>query len=118
MVTDNLTKYIKTLERKCYENEQCLRRQCLEVSDIPGNIADNALDETVLDLFWKCYVPVDPSNVEDCHQLKSTNNAPRKVITKLSKQKDVYWVLKAKPSYKSVDLNGTGMPPGTAIFVN
>ena len=51
MVTDNLTKYIKTLERKCYENEQCLRRQCLEVSDIPGNIADNALDETVLDLF-------------------------------------------------------------------
>ena len=51
MVTDNLTKYIKTLERKCYENEQCSRRQCLEVSDIPGNIADNALDETVLDLF-------------------------------------------------------------------
>ena len=49
-VTDNLIKYIKTLEQKSYENEQCSRRECLEVSDIPGNIA-NALDETILDLF-------------------------------------------------------------------
>ena len=45
-VTDNLTKYIKTLERKCYENEQYSRRRCLEISGIPGSIDDNALEES------------------------------------------------------------------------
>ena len=59
-VTDNLTKYIKTLERKCYENEQYSRRECLEISGIPGSIADNALEETVLNLFSKCKAPDDP----------------------------------------------------------
>ena len=106
-VTDNLTKYIKTSERKCYENEQYTRRECLEISGILGNIDDNALEETVLGLLSKYYTLVDPSNVEDCHRLKSTNNAPQKVIIKLSKRKDVYRMLKAKPSLKNVDLNGT-----------
>ena len=117
-VTDNLTKYIKTSERKCYENEQYTRRECLEISGILGNIDDNALEETVLGLLSKYHALVDPSNVEDCHRLKSTNNAPQKVIIKLSKQKDMYRVLKAKPSLKNVNLNGTGTPPGTPIFVN
>ena len=45
-----------------------------------GSIADNALEETVLNLFAKCKAPVDPSNVEDCHRLKSTNNTPRKLL--------------------------------------
>lgn len=31
-VTDNLTKYKKTLERKCNENEQYSRRKSLEIS--------------------------------------------------------------------------------------
>ena len=103
-VTDNLTIYIKTLEQKCYENEQYSRRECLEISGISGSIADNALEETVLDFFSKCKAPVDPSNVEDGHRLKSTNNAPQKVIMKLSKRKDVYRVLKAEPSLKNVEL--------------
>ena len=46
-VTDNLTKYIKTLEQKCYKIEQHSRRECLEISGIPGSIDDNALKETV-----------------------------------------------------------------------
>ena len=83
-----------------------------------GSVADNALEETVLNLFAKCEAPVDPSNVEDCHRLKSTNNTPQKVIVKLSKRKDVYRVLKAKSSLKNADLNETGIPPGTPIFVN
>ena len=117
-VADNLTKYIKTLERKCYENQQYSRREYLKISDIRGSIADNALKETVLDLFSKCNAPVNPSNVEDCHRLKSTNNATQKVIMKLAKRKDLYRVLKAKSSLKNVDLNVTGIPPGTPIFVN
>ena len=105
------------MERKCYENEQYLRRECLEISGIPDSISENALEETLLNLFSQCKAPVDPSNVEDCHLLKSTNNAPQKVIVKLWKQKDGYRVLRAKSSLKNVDLNGTWIPPSTLIFV-
>ena len=107
-ITDNLTKYIKSLERKCHENEQYLRRECLEMSGIPGSLNENALEETVLNLISIINVPVDLSNVEDCHRLKSTNNAPYKVIVKLSKRKDVYRVLKANSRLKNVELNGNG----------
>ena len=88
-VTDNLTKYMKTLERKCHENKQYSRRECLEMSGIPNSIEDSAFENTVLKLFRKVNVLIDQSNVEDCHCLKSSNNVPQKVIIKLSKSKDV-----------------------------
>ena len=96
-ITDNLTKHIETLERNCYENEQYSKWECLKISDIPGSIADISMEKTGLE------------TVEDYHRLK--------VIMKLSKRKDVYQVVKAKPNLKSVDLNGTGIPPGIPIFV-
>ena len=89
-----------------------------DIRGIPGSIAENSLEETVLNLFSKCKAPVDLSNVEDCYRLKSTNKAPQKVIVKLLKRKDVYRVLKTKPSLKNVDVNETGLPPGTHKFVN
>ena len=86
MVTDNLSKYIKTLKQKCYKNEQYSRRECLEISGIPGSINGNALEEPLINLFSKLNAPVNPSKVENCYCLKSTNNTPQKVIAKLSKQ--------------------------------
>ena len=77
-VTDHLTKYIKTLERKYHENEQYSRRECLEISGIPSSIEDSALEDTVLKVFRKVNVLIDPSNVEDGHRLKSDSNAPQK----------------------------------------
>ena len=117
-VADNLTKYIKTLECKCHENQQYSRKECLEISGIPSSNEDSALQDPVLKLFSKVDVLIDPSNVEDCHRLKSSNNAPQKFIIKLSKRKDVYHVLKAKSSFKNADVTKNGIPPNTAIFVN
>ena len=65
-ITDNFTKYIKTLERKCPKNEQYSRREYLEISGITSSIKD--------------------SDADDCHRLKSRNNAPQKAIIKLSKR--------------------------------
>ena len=66
----------------------------------------------------KFNAPVNSSNVEDCHCLKLTNNAPQKVFVKLPERKGVYPVLKAKPSLKNADLTGTLLPPDIPIFVN
>ena len=72
----------------------------------------------VLNLFSKFNVRFDPSNVEECHHLKLTNNVPQKVFVELSKRKDVDLVLKAKPSPKNFDVNETGLPPARPTFVN
>ena len=117
-VTDHLTKYIKTLERKYHENEQYSRRECLEISGIPTSIEDSALEDTVLKLFRKVNVLIDPSNVEDCHRLKSSNSAPQKVIIKLSKRKDVYRILKAKSNFTNANVTENGIPSDIPIFVN
>ena len=87
IVTDNLTKYIKTLESKCHENEQYLRGECLEISSIPSSTEDSALEDTNLRLFRNVNVLINPSNHEDCRRLKSRNNVTQKVIIKLSKEK-------------------------------
>ena len=42
---------------------------------------------TVLGIFQKLDVMVDPSNIEDCHWIKS-DKGPKKIILKLSRRKD------------------------------
>ena len=74
--------------------------------------------KTVLKLFSKVKVLTDPPKVEDCQCLEPNNNAPQKVIIKFSKQKDVYCVLKAKSSFKNVNVTKNGIPPNTPIFVH
>ena len=86
-VTDNLIKYIKTVERKCHKNEQYSKRECLEISCIPNSIEDTALKYTAMKLFRKVNVLIDPLNVGDCYHLKSNNNGPQKVINKLFNEK-------------------------------
>lgn len=46
------------------------------------------------------------------------NNTTQKVVVKQSKRKDVYWVLKAKLSFKYADHTGTGICPDTPMFFN
>lgn len=67
---------MRSLKRKCYENEQYLKRECLEKSDVPGSFNDNRLEQTLLKRFSKVSAPVEASNVQYFHQLKTTNNAP------------------------------------------
>ena len=44
------------------------------------------MEETVLGIFEKLDVMVDPSSVEDCHWINSSKGA-KKVIVKLSRRK-------------------------------
>ena len=116
-ITVNLTKYIKTLECKCYENTQYSRRECLEISNIHGSIKDSASEDTFLTLFRKVNVSIDLSNIEDCHRLKSSNSITKKVIIKLLKRKVVYSIFRAKSSFEKTGVpeNGSSYTP---IFMN
>ena len=86
-VTEAMKNHIIVLECKCWSNEQYSRRECLEISGIPSHTEAGKLEETLLKVFEKLDVDVDPKNVEDCHWLK-TRNSSKKVIIKSSKRKD------------------------------
>ena len=115
-VTTKQRKQIITLERQCWSNEQYSRRECLEISGVPGNTSDENLEKTVLDVFQKIEVDVQPENVEACHWLKSNSPGGKKVIIKFSRRKDADKIRKQKKKLKSADLNSIGIT--NPIFIN
>ena len=78
---------IVLLEDKCWGNEQYFRLECLEISGITFDAEAGELKETALKTFGKL-LDVDPTNMEDCHWLKTINSS-KKVIIKLSKRKEI-----------------------------
>ena len=83
------------------ENEQYSRRECIKISGIPQSIEQLNLEKTVLHVFDKIDVPVDPRNIEACHRLKSDDNGwSNKVIVKFNKRKDMVRLMNKKSPWK------------------
>ena len=118
-VNNKLVDQVTRLERKCWENEQYSRRECIEISGIPQSIEQIDLERTVLNVFDKIDAPVDPQNIEACHRLKSDDNGrSNKVIVKFSKGKDMARLMNKKKSLKNSNRDGTGVLPSTSFFLN
>ena len=77
------------------------------------------MERTLLNVFDKIDAPVNPQNSEACHRLKSDDNGrSNKAIVKFSKHKDMVRVMNKKNSLKNGNLDGTGLPPSTSLFIN
>ena len=61
-----LRERVTNLERQCWSNSQYSRCECLELTGISETSDNNTLENTILKIFKKLEVNVDPSNVEDC----------------------------------------------------
>ena len=103
-----LRERVTSLERQCWSNSQYSRRECLELTGIPETSDNNTLESTVLKIFEKLEVNVDPSNVEDCHWI-SSKNSPKRVIVKVSKRKDAPKIRSSKRELKDMDLTSIGI---------
>ena len=86
-VNVNLVESLVVTEQKCWTNEQCSRRECLEVPGIPESVSDNALEDKIEGVLRGIDVEVDTKNIESRHRLKGKGSKGR-VILKLSKTKD------------------------------
>ena len=87
-VNNKLVDQVARLERKCWENEQYSRRECIEISVIPQSIEQFDLEKTALHVFDKIDATVDLQNIELCRRLKSDDDGrSSKVIKKFSKRK-------------------------------
>ena len=114
-VTSIQKQQIIALEKQCWCNEHYSRRECLEISGIPSNTRDDKLEETVLEVFQKIDVTIEPENVEACHWLKSDRGG-KKAIIKFSKRKDADKVRQAKKKLKTTNLSAMGI--SQPVFVN
>ena len=56
-----------TLERQCWVNAQYLRRECLDIVDIPCEVSGEILEEPV-NIFDKKACSISPDHIESCHR--------------------------------------------------
>ena len=106
-VNSKLHEQVVALERQCWVNSQYSRRECSEITGIPDSISNDDLEETTIKIFDKLDVATDPSNIEDCHWLKS--NGPKKVIIKSARRKDANLIRKNKNKLKEMNLCSIGV---------
>ena len=71
----NLSKecWVMNMERQSWSNSQYSRWECLEVTGNPDSTESKDPQQTLLKVFEKMEVMVDPANVEDCHRIKTSN---------------------------------------------
>ena len=111
-VTEIMRKRISMIQRKSWRNEQYSRGEFR----LPESTEDSQLERTILKIFEKMNVEVDPKNIEDCHQLKSTGSSKRAIV-KLSKRKDTDKIREVKKKVK-IKLKFESMGINNPIFIN
>ena len=110
-----LREKVTHLERQCWSNCQYSRCEHLELTGIPETSDNNTLESTVLKIFQKLEVNVDPSNVEDYHWI-SSKNGPKRVIVKVSKRKDASKTRSSKRKLKDMYLTSVGI--NSPVYIN
>ena len=113
-VNSVLRERVTSLERQCWSNSQYSRRECLELTGIPETSDNNALKSTVLKIFERMEVKVDP-NVEGYHWINS-KNVPKRVVVKVSKRKDATKIRSFKRKLKDIDQTSIGI--NNTIHIN
>ena len=115
LVNTKLKEKVGSLEQQTWNNSQYSRRECLELSGIPETIENKNLEGTVLGIFEKLDVMVDPGNVEDCHWIKFSKGA-KKIIVKLSRRKDANKIRLLKKGLKGMNFSSLGI--NSVVYIN
>ena len=88
------------LELKCHANKQYSRRECLEISNILPDIADQDTENKLLEILDAIDFPVGSSLVDDCYRI------------------DARQVLLNKKKIQELKLESINLRAGLNIYVN
>ena len=105
---------MNNVERQCWANAHCSRRECLNIIGISSSFNINDLEHRVCRVFNRIGVDVKPDDIEACHRLYNV----KKTIVKFSKQKLCQQVLQVKKDLKNIDISKFDFAKGTVIFFN
>ena len=84
--------YIIDIEKQSQALEQYTHRNSLEISGIPNNISDEALEMKCIEILEAVDISVDNFKTEACHRLPTNwrnKNKPKTVIVKFTNHKFV-----------------------------
>ena len=117
----NLEKKMDQLEVASESTNQYGRRNNIEISGIPNNVEDEALEGKVIEIFGKINIKIQKKDVEACHRLPPPKNKPRgnkKVIVRFVNRKNVENALRAKKKLSELDMNSLGFNENSALYFN
>ena len=114
--------YIIDIEKQSHALEQYVHHNNLEISGIPNNISDEALEAKCIEILEAVNISVNNSEIEACHWL-STNqrnkNKPKTVIMKFTNCKFVDVCSKNNhEKLKSCNKIELGFAKNTELFFN
>ena len=110
----DIDKRISDIEKELYRQQQYSRRDCIEITGIPENIADgNALEAKSIEILKSIDVPLRHKDISACHRLPKG-----KVIIKFINRKDAVECLKVRKKMKTTDKKIFGFDASNAIYIN
>lgn len=102
-------------------NNQYGRRNNVEISGIPNNVADSELEKKVIDIYKKLDVEIVENDIEACHRLpppRNNQNATKKVIVRFVNRKKCEKALKNKKKLDSVEMESLNFSEETKLSVS
>ena len=111
------------IEKQSQALEQYTRRNNLEISGIPNNISDEALETKCIEILEAVDISVDNSEIEACHRLptnRRNKNKPKTVIVKFTNRKFVEAACSEnnRERLKSCNKIELGFAENTELFFN
>ena len=105
------------VERRIALQEQYSRRECIDIVNIPENVADADLENTVVQIFSSAGVKVNKRDFHAIHRKKVRTT----VIAKLVNRRDAIDILRAKGfvrNFSSDTKKHLKLPTDTKIYIN
>ena len=115
--------HIIDIEKQSQALEQCTRRNKLEISGVPNNISDEALQTKCIGILEVVNISVDNSEVEACHRLpmnRRNKKKPKTVIVKFTNRKFLEAACSKinREKLKSCNKIELGFAENTELFFN
>ena len=113
----NNNKQLEDIERHCFDNIQYVRRNNIEISNIP-EIFDDQLENKVIEICNLYGVNVTGNDIEACHRLRRNNRSshPPKTIVRFVNRRNVGNLMSNKKM--AVDLSQLGFPENGRVYFN
>ena len=106
---------VRALEKSHVSLLQYVRRESIEIHDIPETVADDQLEETCLSVLEEIGCgKIKPYRVHACHRLKNK----KKTVIRFTTRKHADAALHNRGKLKTIDMTKCGLPAEHKVYIN
>ena len=106
---------VRDLERSQVSLMQYVRRESIEIHDIPESVKDEKLEDTCLDILEQIGCgKIKKYRVHACHRLKNRS----KTVIRFLTRKHADQALWKRGNLKDADMTKCGLPAGHKVYIN